>query len=358
MGKKWFSFVMTVLGVFVYIILGWTILIPAYVTQFILNIFFQKRVKESIVCDDNKFYPGLIEQEKRFMSGKNNLYGAFFSHEGHKPYKALMIVSHGIGCSHKNYLQVIDYFTRRDYLVFAFDMTGCCLSGGDKGMDGLQRAIIDLKHAILFASSQKEAEGLPVFVFGHSWSGYASACVLNEKDVRKKVDALATLAGFNEFWGVMKDQGIKKCGKIVKLAKPFAYVAAFFKYGKYATYSGMEGINKYDGPVFVAHSTDDNTVAYKYSIERLHDKCKNKKAIFEEYTDRGHTLYRPKECEANINAARLGKETLQIEKDDNIFTYFMNDRYRFSPREDVFGLDEAYMDRVEEFFSKVQGDLC
>ena len=310
-----------------------------------------------MVCDDNKYYPGLVEKEARFMSGKNELYGAFFSHEGHKPYKALMIVSHGIGCSHKNYLQVIDYFTRKDYLVFSFDMTGCCKSGGEKGMDGLQRAIIDIKHAILFASSSKEAEGLKTFVFGHSWSGYASACVLNDKEVRERVDALATLAGFNDFWGIMRDQGIKKCGKIVILAKPFAYIAALFKYGKYAWMTGIEGINKYDGPVYVAHSTDDKTVEYKLSIEGMKDKCKNPKAEFHEFTTKGHTLYRPYECERAIDRAREGKERLK-NVDDNIFTYFMNDRYRFSPREDVFGLDEEYIGKVEEFFSRQQGDIC
>ena len=357
MGSKFFNITMTILGVIVYIFLGLTIIIPTIVTQLILNAFFHRRVKETLVCDDNKFYPGLTEEPAPFMSGKNKLYGAFFSHEGHKPYKALMIVSHGIGCSHKNYLQVIDYFTRKDYLVFAFDMTGCCQSEGEKGMDGLQRAIIDLEHAILFATSQNKAQGLKTFVFGHSWSGYASACVLNVEKAREKIDALATIAGFNSFWGVMRDQGIRKCGNVVKLAKPFAYLAAIFKYGKYATMHGITGINKYDGPVYVAHSKDDKTVPYSLSIARRQEKCTNKNAEFHIYEDRGHTIYRPIECEKAIDKAREGKEPLK-NVDDNVFSHFMNDRYRFSPREDVFGLDEEIMDKIDDFFEKQLGATC
>ncbi len=357
MGKKLAYLGITICGVIIYILLGWTIVIPSILTKLVLDSYFRRKVKYSMVCDDNKFYPGLQEKEARFMSGKNMLYGAFFSHEGHKPYKALMIVSHGIGCSHKNYLQVIDYFTRKDYLVFAFDMTGCCQSEGRKGMEGLPRSIIDIKNAILFASAQEEAKGLKTFVFGHSWSGYGSACALNDKEVRERVSALATIAGFNEFWGIMRDQGIKKGAKILKLAKPFAYIAYLFSFGKYAWMTGIGGINKYKGPVYVAHSKDDRTVTYNLSIARHQKQCKNKKAEFHIYEDRGHTIYRPIECEKNIDRARAGKEKL-VNIDDNIFTYFMNDRYRFSPREDVFGLDEEYMDQIEEFFSKQEGVTC
>ena len=223
-------------------------------------------------------------------------------------------------------------------------------------MDGLQRAIIDLEHAILFASSHKKAQGLKTFVFGHSWSGFASANTLNVPEVRERVDALATIAGFNSFWGVMREQGVRRGINVVKLAKPFAYLGAMFKYGKYATMHGITGINKYDGPVYVAHSKDDNTVPFKFSIARRKDKCTNKKAEFHIFEDRGHTIYRPIECEKAINESREGKEPLK-NIDDNVFTHFMNDRYRFSTRENVFGLDEKMMDEIESFFEK-QGDIC
>ncbi len=348
---------MTILGTIVYILLGWTIIIPTVVTQVILDIFFTKRVTPTIICDDNKYYPGLKEDPRYFMSGKNKLYGAFFTHEGHGPFKGVMLVCHGIGCSHKNYLQVIDYFTRKDYLVFAYDMTGCCQSEGAKGMVGMQQAILDVRSAVLFLSEQKETKGLDLFVFGHSLSGYATAAALNYEEVREKVKALATLAGFNKYWDVMKDQGIKKCGKIVIIAKPFAHIASKFRFGKCARFKGLHGINSYDGPVFVAHSKDDFTVEYKYSIERLRDKCTNPRAEFHSYDNLGHTLYRPIDAEQRITQNRLGKEPLKL-KDENIFQYFMDDRYRFSTREDVFGLNEEYMDMLEDFYRRARENIC
>lgn len=353
MGKKFQSIVMGIMGVIVYILLGWTIIIPVFVTKFILDMFFTRRVTETIICDDNKYYKGLQEEPRYFMSGENRLYGAFFTHEGHGPFKGLMVVSHGIGCSHKNYLQVIDYFTRKDYLVFSFDMSGCCQSGGDKGMEGLQRAVIDLRSAILFASTQEEAKGLDLFVFGHSWSGYASACVLNDDEVASKVKALATLAGFDRPWNVMKEQGKKKVGKIVALTRPFAFIVAQMQFGKYAKYRAMEGINKYNGPVYIAHSTDDKTVLFEHSIVIHKPECTNPKAEFHVEEGLGHTLYRPTWAEDNINKARAGKETLKNDG-ENIFQYFMDDRYRFSKREEVFGLNEDYMDKVENFFQRTR----
>ena len=357
MKKTLITIVMTILGVIVFILLGWTIIIPVLITKFILEFFFTRRVTQTIICDDNKFYPGLIEDPRYFQSKDHKLYGAFFTHEGHKPFKGVMIVSHGIGCSHLNYLQVIDYFTRKDYLVFAFDMTGCCKSEGDKGMEGLQRSIIDLRSAILFVANQPEAQGLDLFVFGHSWSGYASACVLNDDEVCSKVKAVATLAGFNNPWSIMKDQGIKKVGSIVKLARPFAHIYGKLKFGNIVNYKGIKGINHYKGPVFVAHSTDDKTVEYRYSIERLKDKCTNPLAEFHTEEGLGHTLYRPVESEKAIDAARKGKEPLAL-GNKNVFQWFMDDRYRFSKREDVFGLNEKYLDKVEDFFERSRGVIC
>ena len=128
MSKKLVNFLMGIMGVIVYILLGWTIIIPVLVTKLILDIFFTQRVTETIIVDDNKYYPGLQEDPRYFMSEKNKLYGAFFTHKGHGPYKGAAVVSHGIGCSHKNYLQVIDYFTRKDYIVFAFQIKGLIIN--------------------------------------------------------------------------------------------------------------------------------------------------------------------------------------------------------------------------------------
>ena len=354
MSKKVINILSTVGAIFIYILLGWTIIIPTLVTKFILEYFYKVRVTDTIICDDIKYYPGLKEIPRYFMSKNNKLYGAFFEHEGHGPFKGVVIVSHGIGCSHKNYIQVIDYFTRKDYLVFAFDMSGCCQSeGGPKQMEGLQRAIIDLKSAIMFVSEQEESKDLDLFVFGHSWSGYAAACVLNEDDVCPKIKALATLAGFNTFWGPMKDQGARRCGKIIAIAKPFAYLASRMTFGKYAAYSGIDGINNYKGPVYVAHSLDDSTVKYIYSIERHRDECTNPKAEFHKFDGLGHTLYRPVWAEKSITEKRAGKEPLK-QNGENVFQYFMDDRYRFSLREEVFGLDEDYMDTVEEFYERAR----
>ena len=36
----------------------------------------------------------------------------------------------------------------------------------------------------------------------------------------------------------------------------------------------------------------------------------------------------------------------------------MDDRYRFSTREEVFGMNEEFMDTIEDFFVRAKGDIC
>lgn len=352
MAKKSFNKTRVTIGaVIVYILLGWTIIIPLAVTKFVIRTFFNQRVTPSSVLFPVEHYKGLIKDSRRFKSGRYNLAGGFFHNEQYSSYKGLIIVGHGIGCGMDNYLLVIDYFARKGYLVFAYDMTGCCDSEGP-GMIALQRAIIDLKNAINYAQKQDIAQGLKTYVFGHSWSGYAAAAVLNDSKICKKLTAVAATSGFNNFWDSMREQGIMKAGKAIALAKPATYLVSLLDFGKYALYTGVRGINKFKKPVLVTHSKDDPTVPYYISIASHMDKCTNPKAEVKVYEDRAHSIHRAKWAEDAINESVIGKPIIDKPKDMNVFQYYMEIKYQYTTPDIEFALDEDYMDMVEAFFDK------
>ena len=340
-------------AVIVYVILGFTIIIPLLVTKFVLDSFFNKRVKDSDALFTEKDYKGLIKEEKHFKSGKYTLGGGLFYNEQFSSYKGLIIVSHGIGCGLNNYMLVIDYFARKGYLVFAFNMTGTCTSEGP-GLIGLQRGILDLKNAIFYAKSLPQAKGLKTFVFAHSWSGFCSAAMLNDKKVCKELTAVATTSGFNNFWDSMRAQAEAKAGKATCLAKPSTYVISFLRFGKVAFYEGIKGINKFNKPVLITHSKDDPTVPFEISLANHMDKCTNKKAIVNIYEDRAHSIHRAKWAEEEISKSVIGKPVIEKPADMNIFQYYMEIKYRYTTADVEFALDEEYMNSIEAFFDKAR----
>ncbi|MDE5549180.1 MAG: lysophospholipase, partial [Clostridia bacterium] len=254
--KKLLGFVIFI----IYGLLAITIVLPMIATICICQFAFGRRVgkaKKHMVLEE---FPEMITYPVKFKSGRNNL-AAFFA-VGHdvdpKDYKAVMIVAHGIGCSRASYLNRYDYFARKGYIVFAYDCTGTCESEGN-GILGLVQSQLDMDSAINYISSIDELKDYKILVYGHSWGGYAAATELNSKTA-KKLTAVATLSGFDDIWGTAKHQMAKYATNVVVLTKPWIYLYYIFLYGKRALYKGINGVNKFQGPVLVMHSKDDPTV--------------------------------------------------------------------------------------------------
>ena len=342
----------TVLRIFfiiIYVVLGWTIVLPLIATHFIMKTSFGTRVTKNEKSIDESYYKGLIKKPISFNSSGHKMSGGFFYYEDKKPFKGLVIVSHGIGTMMYNYLNRMEYFARKGYLTMGFDMTGCNESGG-KGMGGLQQGPIDVKNSVKFAASSEEAKGLKIYLYGHSWSGYSTAAALNYPETRI-VDKVITCSGFNNFWDTTFDQGQRRVGKIFIIAKPFMYLYSFIKFGRAYNYEGMKGINKYNKPVLIAHSKDDPTVPYEVGIITHKSECTNPYVEYLDYEDRGHTLSRPIETEKSILKSLEGKPIVKQGK-TNVFQYNVDNKYRYCTLDEMFEIDESYMDTILAFIEK------
>ena len=190
-----------------------------------------------------------------FYSGKNRLQGYIFGEENTK---GLIVFAHGINSGHESYIQEIAWMVDHGWRVFAYDATGSCTSEG-KGTTGLIQSALDLHAALTYVEGDEILKNLPKCLMGHSWGGYAVAAGLYfDHDVK----ASASIAGYSDGIQMMMRFGTATMGKAVALLRPFAYLAHLSLFGRYATLTATDGINRANIPVLLVHGTGDELVRY------------------------------------------------------------------------------------------------
>ena len=267
-------------------------LIPMSVVAFLMHKNFGRceYVDDRFTCDYRyehyaAEYPRL---DVSFKSGKNTLRGHIYGAENTR---GLIVFAHGIGTGHESYIEILLALADRGWRVFAYDATGCCESDGN-GTQGLTQSAFDLDAALTFAESDERLSGLPTFVLGHSWGGYASAAVLN---YGHELKACATLSGFSEPMKELTDTAQVILGNAGKLMKPYIALYCRMKFGRDYDLSAVDGINKADIPVLVIHGKNDRTVRYdSAAIINQRKRIKNKQVkytVMKKKRMRGHNNY-------------------------------------------------------------------
>lgn len=223
-------------------------------------------------------------EELTFKSGENTLNGFIYGMENDK---ALLVFAHGIGGVHDEYMKELAWFVDRGWRVFAYDATGSGNSEGE-GTMGLPQSALDLHAALTYAEGDERLSGLPVYLMGHSWGGYAVTAVLNfDHDIK----GVASIAGYAEPVQMIYEFSRDVVGEFRPLLYPSIWLYNKLRFGEYSGLSAVDGINKRDIPVLVFHGTNDHTVSYTESgIINHRSEITNPKAEFvtlEGYSHRG-----------------------------------------------------------------------
>ena len=233
-------------------------------------------------------FAGLKSKKYTFTGDHSQKLAAYSYYKEGVNKSGVVIIAHGMGCGgHNFYMNVADYFAGRGYYVFAYDGTGCGESDGDS-MRGLPQAVADLDYAVSFVKQNEDFNGLPIAVFGHSLGGYAAAAVLN---IHPDIKAAAVIAGFDNHLDMIKEHGQAAAGGfLMGLASPYISVYERFKFGKYASYAGVQGFEKSECQAVIVHSEDDSTVSMSNGYDRFYQKFKDDPRFsFIKYNNRGHS---------------------------------------------------------------------
>lgn len=194
--------------------------------------------------------------EVSFYSGDNLLHGWVYG-EGNRD--GIVVISHGIGGGGENYLPETFAFVNAGFQVLAFDNTGSYDSEG-KGTTGLTQSYLDLDAALDFIESNSKFKDLPIYLYGHSWGGYAVAAVLGEGH---DISAAVSVSGYENPMDMIKEWTSDSMGSLTaNVVSPYIALYNFLKFGKVSNLSAVEAINSTDTPILIAHGVNDDTVSY------------------------------------------------------------------------------------------------
>jgi len=188
-----------------------------------------------------------------FPSGKNQLQGYLYSAENTK---GIVVISHGMGGMAASYTAETLYFVDHGYQVFAFDNTGCDGSEG-KNSIGITQSVIDLDAALTFLEGEERFTELPVFLYGHSWGGYAVTAIHH---FDHEIAASVSVAGFNSPMGIVLEWSKDMMGGFAYVEYPYIYLYQMMFYGTKTNLSAVDGINNTDTPILLIHGAQDTTI--------------------------------------------------------------------------------------------------
>lgn len=179
--------------------------------------------------------------------------------------KKMVVVCHGMHSGSDDYLPFIAYFVQNGFAVFSYDCQGTYASEGDSTV-GMCTPLVNLDHALNFIKKDPQFSKYKLYLFGHSWGGYAVTSVLS---LHKKIRGCAAVAPFNSGYTLFVEKGEQFAGSLKdKLVTGFpkdfleVYQAKLFE--DYAKLDAVKGINSTKIPVFIAHGTRDFVISFNH----------------------------------------------------------------------------------------------
>lgn len=205
-----------------------------------------------------------------FLSHKYRLCSYLFQKQSAEG-KKLVVLAKGHGCFSVDYKEMIIQLAERGYDVFTYDVTG---TGSSEGMapGGYQQWIMDLEAALEEVASKYRG----IYLLGHSLGGFAAAAVLGITQV--PIRAVTVASPINS--GTEYAKYLHECIPCI-FTKQVGIVMRNYekkKFGRYADYTGVSGINGTNIPILVIHGAADKEVPLKCSIAAYENQITNKNA--------------------------------------------------------------------------------
>lgn len=250
-----------------------------------VNFGYRSNITEVEVKEILSQYPNLSREKEEILTKENiKLVGYWYNKKENQP---IIIFSQGIGTRVIGYINEINYFASNGYTVFAFDNTGCGESEG-KNIRGLPQSVVDLDCVLSYIESLGEYKDEKIFLYGHSWGGFA-VCAVN--NFSHRVSGVVERSGFNSTTKMIHRVVTDRQNKVVAdIINPFVKIYQFLKFGKYANITAVNGINSTNVPVMLMHSYDDEVVAFDVGIVNYKAEITNPNVVFNLYEDRAHNV--------------------------------------------------------------------
>lgn len=230
-------------------------------------------------------HPELKREKEEILTKEDiKLIGYWYNRKDNQP---VIIFSQGIGTRVIGYINEISYFATNGYTVFAFDNTGSGESEGEN-IRGLPQSVVDLDCVLSYIENLEETKDKKIFLYGHSWGGFA-VCAVN--NLNHRISGVVERSGFNSTSTMIHSAVTSRQNKVVAdMINPFVKIYEFLKFGKYSKLTAVDGINSSDIPIMIMHSYDDDVVPYEVGIANFKQEITNPNVKIKTYEDRKHTV--------------------------------------------------------------------
>ena len=260
-------------------------------TKFIYDAIFPRYDRSELETAINISYAEIMNKYPRdkttFMSGENRLTAYIYNTENPQ---GLVVIAPGLSDGGEDYTSLAMGFADLGYKVFTFDTTGSFESEGENSI-GFSQEVIDLENALEFIENDPELKSLPLYLFGHSRGGYASAMMCNKN---YNIKAIATVGAVNSPMEITMEWSKNYVGPLAFTGYPalYAYQAMVFGNDIMST-TGAEAIDEGNVPALIIHCENDVTVSIEGSSIYAHkDEVTNENAefmLYENMENAGHT---------------------------------------------------------------------
>ena len=288
-----------------------------------------------------------------FLSGENHLYGHLY---GAGNPEGLVVIAHGLGCGEESYLSEALYFVDHGYQVLCYSNTGCWDSEG-KNCVGLNQSVLDLDAALTWVEGESRFDGVPVFLYGHSWGGYAVAAIFHfDHDVA----ASASVAGFNAAMPMIIKWGKGMMGPLFYAEYPFIWINQKLTFGKTFDLTAVDALNSTDTPVLILHGDEDATVGYDtVSIISKKDQITNphvRYVVCGKEGQNGHTsLFQALDRNAYMDELQAKYDVLYEQYGHEIPEDVAREFYAGVDKLRASAVDTDFMDTIVSFYREAAG---
>lgn len=198
---------------------------------------------------------GLEKREVEIELKGDMIRGGLYSRRGANADKSILVVlCHGMWGSHLSYMQEIGYLCDAGLEVLAFDYIGTSLSDGES-LGGFGQSLRCLDRVIDYVKEDGELSGRKLWVYGHSWGGYAASNIVKLHPDITGIVAISPAASFDAVAKSVLPRGAHFLIPTVRLVE-------WMKMGKYANQSAVKSLRGYKGRALFIHSVDDPMCPY------------------------------------------------------------------------------------------------
>ena len=221
----------------------------------------------------------LLRMTFSFPSGRWMLQGYFYPCYGAKK---MVVVCHGMHAGADDYLPFIAYFVENGYAVFTYDCQGTYASEGDSTV-GMCTSLVNLDHALNYIENDRQLSQYQLYLFGHSWGGYAATSVLS---LHKNICGCAAVAPFNSGYTLFVEKGEQYAGSFKEsliggFPKDFLEAYQTMLFQDYTKLTAVKGINSTNIPVFIAHGNRDFVISfYHQSVISHRDEIRKENVTY------------------------------------------------------------------------------